>query len=146
MIPFFSKYMNFKMGWFQPPTSTNFKKTTKENTEKIAAVLAVPWMVDPRSKPTAPKRPDRPTGSWRRRPVERPGRAHQGHPGALEGLEGIWWARSFWGEDLEDGFFPGKQTVYANVEAWGVRFFCWNKMGLAILFVRKLNEYRQYHD
>lgn len=106
------------MGWFQPPTSTNFKKTTKENTEKIAAVLAMPWMVDPRSKQTAPKRPDRPTGSWRRRPVDRPGRAHQGHPGALgvNGRDLVSLVFLGW-EDLEDVFFPGKQTVYAKLEA-----------------------------
>lgn len=129
------------MGWFQPPTIVpNFKKTKKtprKSHRKLAAVLAVPWMVDPRSKPTAPKRPDRPTDSWRRRPVDRPGRAHQGHPGAL-GVNGRELVSLVFLGARFGRCFPWKAD---GIRQFGglrfVRFFCWNKMGLAMFFCQK---------
>lgn len=138
----FSKYMNFKMGWFQPPTIVPISRKPQKNTEKIAPKTSPPseqchgWSIPEASRRLQKARTDQPTRGVAARSTD-PAELTKDTQVLWGWTEGSWWAWFFWGQDLED-VFPWKAD---GIRQFGglrfVRFFCWNKMGLAMFFCQK---------
>ena len=124
--------------------STNFKKTTKKTPRKSTKLRRrLSSAMDGRS----PKQADGSQNAWTDQPTQRGVAARSTDPAELTKDTQVLWGFGrdlvssvfFWGGRFGRFCFPGKQTVFANLEAWDVLvFFCWNKMGLAIFLSESL--------